>query len=32
MADVSWGNQIFSHYGYKPYWEEPPTGSNRDRF
>src|SRR5580693_5550426 len=26
MTDSSWGSQIFSHYGYKPYWEEPPTG------
>ena len=32
MTDASWGNQIFSHYGYRPYWEEPPTGSRRDRF
>jgi hypothetical protein len=32
MADVSWGSQIFSHYGYKPYWEEPPTGTSRDDF
>jgi hypothetical protein len=22
MADPSWGSQIFSHYGYKPYWDE----------
>jgi sporulation protein YlmC with PRC-barrel domain len=21
MADVRWGTQIFSHYGYRPYWE-----------
>ncbi len=21
MADSAWGNQIFTHYGYKPYWE-----------
>jgi len=21
MADPTWGTQIFSHYGYKPYWE-----------
>ena len=27
MADKKWGNQIFTHYGYKPYWEEPPAGS-----
>ncbi len=31
MADATWGNQIFTHYGYKPYWEQPPTGSTRDR-
>lgn len=31
MADATWGNQIFTHYGYKPYWEQPPTGSFRDR-
>lgn len=22
MADASWGEQIYSHYGYKPYWDE----------
>src|ERR1700739_3751863 len=22
MTDSAWGNQIFKHYGYKPYWEE----------
>jgi len=21
MADPQWGSQVFSHYGYKPYWE-----------
>jgi hypothetical protein len=31
MADATWGNQIFTHYGYKPYWDQPPTGSVRDR-
>ena len=31
MADQSWGNQIFAHYGYKPYWDQPPSGSMRDR-
>lgn len=31
MADTGWGTQIYTHYGYKPYWEEPPTGSLRDR-
>jgi hypothetical protein len=31
MADPAWGNQIFTHYGYLPYWAE--TGSTRrDRF
>ncbi len=32
MADSTWGNQIFRHYGYLPYWEDAPTGSTRDRF
>ena len=31
MADATWGNQIFSHYGYTPYWEQRPAGSVRDR-
>jgi len=31
MADPTWGKQIFTHYGYKPYWAQPPTGSVRDR-
>lgn len=22
MADISWGSQIFKHYGVTPYWEE----------
>ena len=22
MADSIWGNQIYKHYGYTPYWEE----------
>lgn len=26
MADPEWGSQIFSHYGYKPYWD-----TDRDR-
>jgi hypothetical protein len=30
MADSTWGNQILSHYGYLPYWEDLPT--TRDRF
>ncbi len=21
MADPNWGSQVYSHYGYKPYWE-----------
>jgi hypothetical protein len=21
MADPQWGSQVYSHYGYKPYWE-----------
>jgi sporulation protein YlmC with PRC-barrel domain len=24
MADTSWGSQIYSYYGVKPYWEEYP--------
>jgi sporulation protein YlmC with PRC-barrel domain len=31
MADPSWGSQIFSHYGYKPYWDEGDIGTRRDR-
>ena len=31
MADTTWGNQIFTHYGYKPYWEQTPTSPARDR-
>jgi hypothetical protein len=23
LSDVTLGNQIFTHYGYKPYWEQP---------
>jgi sporulation protein YlmC with PRC-barrel domain len=26
MADATWGKEVHSHYGYKPYWEDP----NRD--
>ena len=22
MADPSWGSQLHSHYGYKPYWDD----------
>src|ERR1700749_4200527 len=22
MTDAKWGNQIFTHYGYRPYWEQ----------
>lgn len=32
MADATWGTQIFKHYGYRPYWDQPQTGSVRDRF
>jgi hypothetical protein len=32
LADRQWGAQIFTHYGYKPFWEQPPTGAVRDRF
>jgi hypothetical protein len=32
MADATWGSQIFSYYGYKPYWDESATGTRRDRF
>lgn len=24
MADVSWGTQIYKHYGVTPYWEDTP--------
>jgi PRC-barrel domain len=24
MADSVWGNSIYKHYGYAPYWEEAP--------
>jgi sporulation protein YlmC with PRC-barrel domain len=24
MADSVWGNSIYKHYGYTPYWEEAP--------
>lgn len=30
MADPTWGSQIYSHYGYKPYWESDYTGRDRD--
>lgn len=23
MADTTWGNQIYSYYGTRPYWDEP---------
>lgn len=26
MADVTWGSQIFKHYGITPYWEETAGG------
>jgi sporulation protein YlmC with PRC-barrel domain len=34
MADPSWGSQIYSHYGYKPYWDDvttTPTGTSKAR-
>lgn len=35
MADPNWGSQIFSHYGYKPYWDastrESGRGTTRER-
>jgi PRC-barrel domain len=34
MADSTWGNSIYKHYGYPPYWEEASgtTGTAKDRF
>jgi len=29
MADPNWASQVYSHYGYKPYWE--PESGSRDR-
>ena len=26
MADVTWGSQVFKHYGITPYWEETMEG------
>jgi PRC-barrel domain len=26
MADSVWGNSIYKHYGYVPYWDEPVSG------
>ena len=26
MADSTWGNSIYKHYGYTPYWEEVSVG------
>lgn len=23
MADPTWGSNIYKHYGYRPYWEQP---------
>ena len=31
MSDHNWGNSIYKHYGYKPYWDEPVAG-RADRF
>jgi sporulation protein YlmC with PRC-barrel domain len=25
MSDTAWGTQLYSHYGYRPYWEEEAT-------
>lgn len=30
MADQTWGSQIYSHYGYKPYWESEYNDRDRD--
>ena len=27
MADATWGKEVHSHYGYKPYWEESNPGN-----
>ena len=34
FADSIWGNSIYKHYGYTPYWEEGSgtTGTAKDRF
>jgi sporulation protein YlmC with PRC-barrel domain len=26
FADSAWGNSIYKHYGYVPYWDEPVSG------
>jgi hypothetical protein len=26
MSDISWGGEIHSHYGFKPYWEDQDSG------
>lgn len=31
MADPDWGSRVFSHYGYKPYWESD-SGSREHDF
>lgn len=31
MTDATWGSQIFTHYGYKPYWEQTAGSTFRDR-
>jgi sporulation protein YlmC with PRC-barrel domain len=25
MSDRAWGSQLYSYYGYRPYWENEPT-------
>lgn len=30
MADPNWGSQVYSHYGYKPYWEMESGSRDRD--
>jgi len=30
MADPNWGSQVYSHYGYKPYWETNESTRARD--
>ena|SRR5690242_144744 len=31
MADPQWGSQVYSHYGYKPYWDETETTTSTER-
>jgi len=30
MADPNWGSEVYSHYGYKPYWETNDSSRARD--